>query len=97
VNNSFFVKNKENLHTQHLKGAPKREARGKCLPRFPLNTPLVIGLLRLVSICKQVAEMGGLCFFWIRIHSWFANFQSESAPDRVPTWHKNSNACLTPH
>jgi len=40
-------------------------------------------------------EVFGLWFVWIRIQFCFANFESKSAPDPVPTRHKQSDSCLT--
>jgi len=53
--------------------------------------------LGLCSDCTGIVEVCGLWVFWVRIQSCFANFQSESAPDPVPTRQKQSGSCLTPH
>jgi len=43
-----------------------------------------------------VAEVFGLWFFWVRVQSCFANFESKSNPDPVPTKFNQSDSCLSP-
>ena len=43
---------------------------------------------------NRAVEVFGLCLFWVRLRSCFANFESESYPDPVPTRFKQSHSSV---